>query len=120
MISTSTARVRSPHNALKSLMKWKFILPSVLVLAMGAWASATVTTESFTELLVYGTDTFETSGGNVLSTAQYAFGGGEIPADIANDVAADPTFSASDPAAQLFIQSTASEAALTDDIDFIN
>ncbi|HEY1684729.1 MAG TPA: hypothetical protein VGG19_08205 [Tepidisphaeraceae bacterium] len=100
-------------------MKWKLILPSLLIFAVAGSADASVTTTAFSEFLVYGTDTFESSGGSVISTAQYVYWGGEIPADIADNIATDPNFSASDPAAKASIQSTASEAALTNDLDFL-
>ena len=75
-----------------------------------------------------GTDTFETSGGAVLSTIQFVGWSDEIPADIASDIAGDPSFPAaqpfagnplSDPAGAAFIQSTASQAALTTDEAFL-
>lgn len=105
------------------------LLPLMFLLAGAvAHADPIIVTNQFTENIVYGTDTFETSGGAVLSTVQFVGWSDEIPADIAGDIAGDPSFPVtqpfesnplSDPAGVAFIQSTVSQAALTTDEAFL-
>jgi hypothetical protein len=106
-----------------------WLLPLVFLLAgTAAYAGPIIAFSNFTENVVYGTDTFENSGGTVLSTVQFVGWSDELPADIAGEIAGDPAFPLpphnvtnplSDPAAITFIQSTVSQFALTTDLAFL-
>ena len=50
-----------------------------LLAGAAAHASPIVVNTVFSEIIVYGTDTFETAGGAVLSTVQFVGRGDEIP-----------------------------------------
>jgi hypothetical protein len=106
-----------------------FVLAGAVALCPNAQADPIVSFTAFSELIVYGTDTFETSGGAVLSTIQFVGWSDEIPSDIASEIAGDPSFLASaptnstnplyDPAATAFIKSSASQVALASDLQFL-
>ena len=101
-------------------------------MALGASAQADpiINFTNFTETIVYGTDTFDSSGGTVLSTIQFVAWSDELPADIASDIAGDPSFLTSvptgamnplyDPAATAFIKSSASQVAFATDLQFLS
>ena len=107
-----------------------FVLSGAVALAANAHADPTVIFTNFSENIVYGTDTFETSSGAVLSTIQFVGWSDEIPSDIASQIASDPSFLASaptnstnplyDPAATAFIKSSASQVALATDLQFLS
>jgi hypothetical protein len=94
----------------------------VLCQALFLVASAHATTVNFTtfdEQIVYGTDTLENPSGTVIETLQHAGWGTEIPSDIAADFSDLATLIPVYPSAAAFIQSTASQAALITDLDFL-
>jgi len=106
-----------------------FIVAGAVAVGVNAHADPILNLTDFTETIVYGTDTFETSGGAVLSTIQFVAWSDEIPSDIASQIAGDPSFLASapinatnplyDPAATAFIKSSASQVALAGDLQFL-
>jgi hypothetical protein len=107
-----------------------FVLAGAIALGANAQADPIVNSSIFTETIVYGTDTFETSGGAVLSAIQFVGWSDEIPSDIASEIASDPLFLASaptnstnpvnDPAATAFIESSAAQVALATDLEFLS
>ena len=100
-----------------------------LLAGTAAHASPIVVSTVFAETIVYGVDTFETTGGAVLSSVQFVGWSDEIPPDIASDIASGSSFPTlavgsfgnplSDPSGAAFIQSTASQIALTNDLSFL-
>ena len=106
------------------------VVAGAVALAANAPADPIVNNTVLSEIIVYGTDTFETSGGTVLSTIQFVSWSDELPADIASDIAGDPSFLSSaptnagnplyDPAATAFIKSSASQVALATDLQFLS
>ncbi|HEY1683401.1 MAG TPA: PEP-CTERM sorting domain-containing protein [Tepidisphaeraceae bacterium] len=111
----------------KRVTQTAFLGQALLLLAvMGALTSSAFADpvfENFIEDVVGGTVTLESSSGTTLSTEQFAVWGTEIPPDIASQIetGADPGSGAffSSSATESFIQSSASEAALTTDLAFL-
>jgi hypothetical protein len=107
-----------------------FILAGALTLGANAHAGPIVNFTNFSEDIVYGTDTFETSAGAVLFTIQFVGWSDEISSDIASQISSDPSFLASaptnatnplhDPVATTFIKGSASQAALATDLQFLS
>ncbi|MGA3190323.1 MAG: hypothetical protein ABSF22_24725 [Bryobacteraceae bacterium] len=82
-------------------------------------ASPIVVSTSFDEVIITGTDTFETAGGSVISTLQYVAFSDELPSDIAADLI-NQSWAPSPYSADISrILASLPQATLTDDLTFL-
>jgi len=103
------------------MKRHSFLLRMILFVGGAACvhASPIVVSTSFDEVIITGTDTFETAGGSVISTLQYVAFSDELPSDIAADLI-NQSWAPSPYSADISrILASLPQATLTDDLTFL-